>query len=385
MKRIYLFLLLTLSYVGWSQEGSRIIVGAACMEDYVPMTIGKQVGIVANHTSVVDGVHLVDTLISQGVKVKTIFCPEHGFRGKAEAGAHIKDGVDSKTGLPIVSLYGKNKKPTISQLQGIEVMIFDLQDVGCRFYTYISTLHYVMEACVEEGIPLVVLDRPNPNGGYVDGPVLDSSLVSFVGMRPGTPIVYGMTMGEYAMMIDQEHALAKDGYQLKVVTLQNYSHDSVYHLPIAPSPNLQTPQAIALYPSLCWFEGTNISVGRGTQWPFEIIGNPDYPYPTISFKPQAIPGVSDNPPFKGVNCYGLDLRTAKVDNRINLSYLLTMYNNIAKDKFFIKGSNFFDKLAGTKMLRQQLQSGASEEDIRKSWEPGLEEFRAVRQKYLLYQ
>ena len=351
---------------------------------YLPLLKEKRVAVVANHTSLVGKTHLVDTLLAEGIAIEKIFCPEHGFRGQAEAGAAITSGRDEKTGLEVVSLYGSNKKPTPGQMQGVDVVVFDLQDVGCRFYTYISTLHYVMEACAENGCKLIVLDRPNPNGGRIDGPVLDSELVSFVGMRPGTPILYGMTIGEYALMIDQEHAPAKEGYELNIVKLQGWKHGDRYVLPVAPSPNLKTEQAIGLYPSLCWFEGANISVGRGTEYPFEVVGAPDYPYPNITFTPVAIKGVSENPPFKNITCYGLDLREAAIGDSINLKYLIRMYRNTPKEKFFLK-NNFFDKLAGTRKLRQQLESNTSEKEIRASWQDGLEKFKAVRAKFLLYE
>ena len=346
------------------------------------------VAVVANQSSLVGNTHLVDTLIACNVNVKKIFCPEHGFRGNAEAGARVNSSVDEKSGLPIVSLYGKNKKPTPEQMKDIDVVIFDLQDVGCRFYTYISTLHYVMEACAERGIPCIVLDRPNPNCHYVDGPVLDMKYQSFIGMHP-VPIVYGLTIGEYATMINGERWL-KDSLQcdLSVVPMLNYRRDSSYVLPVAPSPNLQTPQSILLYPSLCLFEGTNISVGRGTDTPFEIIGAPQYkttymesqrgdePGKHIAFTPRPIKGVSENPPFNGQTCSGLDLS-------IDLTYLLWMYTHTPRDTFF-KKTNSFEKLAGTDKLRQQIKQGMSEEAIRASWEPELTKYKKKREKYLIY-
>ena len=359
------------------------------------ITGGKRIAVVGNQSSLVGEVHLVDTLLSCGVNIVKIFCPEHGFRGKAEAGARVGDENDAKTGLPIVSLYGKNKKPTPEQMKDIDAVIFDLQDVGCRFYTYISTLHYVMEACAERGIPCIVLDRPNPNCHYVDGPVLDKKYQSFIGMHP-VPIVYGLTIGEYATMINGERWL-KDSLQcdLIVVPMQNYRRDSSYVLPVAPSPNLQTPQSILLYPSLCLFEGTNISVGRGTETPFEVIGNPNYrttymesengeePGKHTSFTPTPIKGVSENPPFKGQFCRGLDLSKVQVPAKFDLTYLLWMYNHTPKDSFF-KQTNSFEKLAGTDQLRKQIKAGMSEEEIRASWEPALSQYKEIRKKYLLY-
>ena len=363
--------------------------GAECMEHYLPELEGKRVALCGNQTSVVGSTHLVDTLLACHVNLVKLFCPEHGFRGQAEAGATIASGKDPQTGLPVVSLYGKNKKPTAEQLQNIDILLFDLQDVGCRFYTYISTLHYVMEAAAENGVKVIVLDRPNPNGFYVDGPVLEPGYKSFVGMHP-VPVVYGMTIGEYAQMINGEKWLA-NGVQcdLTVVPLEGYTHATRYELPVAPSPNLQTSEAVFLYPSLCLFEGTNISVGRGTDKPFEMYGAPQLKVGDYRFTPHAIPGVSENPPFKGQECRGFllhDVAAAELDNpgRLNLSYLLTAYRNCAdKEQFFLK-NNFIDKLAGTDQLRKQIVEGLTEEEIRASWQPDLEHFRKVRAQYLLY-
>ncbi len=364
--------------------------GAECTERYLPLLEGKRVAVCGNQTSVVAKTHLVDMLLSRKVNVVKLFCPEHGFRGQAEAGATIASGKDPLTGLPVVSLYGKNKKPTAEQLQGVDVVLFDLQDVGCRFYTYISTLHYVMEAAAENGVKVIVLDRPNPNGFYVDGPVLEPQYKSFVGMHP-VPIVYGMTIGEYARMINGEKWLA-NGVQcdLTVIKLEGYTHETRYALPVAPSPNLQTAEAIYLYPSLCLFEGTNVSVGRGTDQPFEMYGAPGMQSGDYRFTPRAIPGVSENPPFKGQECRGYLLHDIAADNlnnpgRLNLSYLLTAYRNCVDQSGFFLKNNFFDKLAGTDQLRKQLVVGASEEEIRASWEPDLEKFRHIREQYLLYE
>ena len=364
--------------------------GAECTERYLPLLEGKRVAVCGNQTSVVAKTHLVDTLLSRKVNVVKLFCPEHGFRGQAEAGATIASGKDPLTGLPVVSLYGKNKKPTAEQLQGVDVVLFDLQDVGCRFYTYISTLHYVMEAAAENGVKVIVLDRPNPNGFYVDGPVLEPQYKSFVGMHP-VPIAYGMTIGEYARMINGEKWLA-NGVQcdLTVIKLEGYTHETRYALPVAPSPNLQTTEAIYLYPSLCLFEGTNVSVGRGTDQPFEMYGAPGMQSGDYRFTPRAIPGVSENPPFKGQECRGYLLHDISADNlnnpgRLNLSYLLTAYRNCVDQSSFFLKNNFFDKLAGTDQLRKQLVVGASEEEIRASWEPDLEKFRHIREQYLLYE
>ena len=363
--------------------------GAERMEQYRPQLAGRRVALCGNQTSVVGKTHLVDTLLSRKVNLVKLFCPEHGFRGQAEAGATIASGKDPLTGLPVVSLYGKNKKPTAEQLAGVEVILFDLQDVGCRFYTYISTLHYVMEAAAENGVKVIVLDRPNPNGFYVDGPVLEPQYKSFVGMHP-VPVVYGMTIGEYARMINGEKWLA-NGVQcdLEVVTLDGYTHETRYELPVAPSPNLQNKKAILFYPSLCFFEGTNVSVGRGTDHPFEMYGAPGLLDGDYTFTPHAIPGVSENPPFKDQECRGELLASVCIDwnapGRLNLFFLLNAYHNYPdKANFFLK-NNFFDKLAGTAVLRQKIIAGATEEEIRASWQPALDEFKSLRAKYLLYE
>ncbi len=349
---------------------------------------GMNVAVVANQSSLVEGIHLVDTLLARGVRVTTIFCPEHGFRGTAEAGIRVPDSKDSATGIPIVSLYGDNKKPTPAQLKGIGLVLFDLQDVGCRFYTYVSTLHYVMEACAENDVLLAVLDRPNPNGHYVDGPVLDTAFRSFVGMHP-VPVVYGMTLGEYSQMINGEGWL-KNGTQCRcaVYPMAGYRHDSLFCrsvvLPVPPSPNLRTPQSIALYPSLCLFEGTTVSVGRGTPYPFEAIGIPIDRCSVIDYNARFS--------FAGLKCwatniipnhFGFDLRTANAPSRIDLSYLQTLYQLTRKGQFFLK-NGFFDRLAGTDSLRIQLERGASESEIRASWKPALTQFKELRQHYLLY-
>ena len=348
------------------------------------------VAVVANQTSLVGNTHLVDTLLSQGVRVTKIFCPEHGFRGTVAAGAKVSDSKDPQTGLPIISLYGKNKKPTPEQMKDLDAVVFDLQDVGCRFYTYLSTLHYVMEACAERGIPLIVLDRPNPNGHYIDGPVLDTSKYrSFVGMHP-VPIVYGMTIGEYACMINGEHWLSGGKEcNLTVVPMQGYRRDSVgYELPVPPSPNLRNAHAIALYPSLCLFEGTTVSVGRGTDWPFEVVGTP---HPS-SVEWNATYTLADGQklllfsvtPKGGKLCYGFDLREIQVPSRFDLSYLIMMYNVVANRNLFFLGNNFFEKLAGTGELRKQIMEGISEEEIRATWQPALQQFKTVRSQYLIY-
>ncbi|TXD81745.1 DUF1343 domain-containing protein [Subsaximicrobium wynnwilliamsii] len=368
---------------------SNIVVAANRTEAYLPMLKGKRVGIVANQTSVIfaenkaTGTHLVDSLKQLQVNIKCVFAPEHGFRGEADAGQLITDGVDPKTQLPVISLYGNNKKPTPKQLEGIELMIFDIQDVGARFYTYISTLHYIMEACAEAKIPLLILDRPNPNGYYVDGPILEPQHKSFVGMHP-IPVVHGMTIAEYAQMINGEKWL-KDGLQceLSIIPMKNYNHDKRYSLPIKPSPNLPNDQAINLYPSLCFFEGSNVSVGRGTTKQFQIFGSPylDKSKYEFSFFPSPKPGAS-NPKHDGKLCYGRDLSTHERLEQLDLSFLITAYkNSIDKSLFF---TDFFTKLAGTKTLEAQIKAGKTEQEIKASWEEGLAAFEKTRETYLIY-
>lgn len=389
MRKTVFFLLISIVLCGWSHAQNNVKTGAERVDDYIWLLKGKRVAVCGNQTSMVGNVHLVDTLLKRGVNVVKIFCPEHGFRGNAEAGAHIASGTDPKTGLPIVSLYGKNKKPALEQLADVDFILFDLQDVGCRFYTYISTLHYIMEAAAEKGTPVVVLDRPNPNGYFVDGPVLDLKYKSFVGMH-SVPVVYGMTIGEYAKMINGEGWLAGGIHcNLAVVQLQNYTHNTRYVLPVPPSPNLPNAESIYLYPSLCLFEGTNISVGRGTTLPFQIYGAPMMNGGDYTFTPAPIRGVSENPPHNGKACRGYylkDFATTHLDstNSFNLQYLMTAYRQYTDKEHFFTNANFFDKLAGTDQLRQQIISGKSEKEIRQSWQEDLEKFKSIRKKYLLY-
>lgn len=371
-------------------SSSHIITGADQTELYLPYLKGKRIGMVINQTSVI-GKSLtpsVDSLLKLGIMVKKIYGPEHGFRGNNSDGAVVGNSTDPKTGLPAISLYGKHYKPTPEDLQGIDLMIFDIQDVGARFYTYISTLHYVMEACAENNIELMILDRPNPNGFVVDGPVLDTTYRSFVGMDP-IPVTHGMTIGEYAQMINGEGWLKNHvKCRLKIIKVANYTHQKAYTLPVHPSPNLNSQQSIILYPSLCFFEGTALSVGRGTQFPFQVIGHPllkgKYQF---SFTPVSIPGMSDNPPLKNQTCYGIDLRNyntglIRSSGKLNLSWLLNLYRIFPdKEHFF---TAYFTKLAGSSELRKQIEAGKSEEEIRKSWEPGLTHFKQMRKKYLLY-
>ncbi|MDT0676767.1 exo-beta-N-acetylmuramidase NamZ family protein [Autumnicola musiva] len=365
-----------------------IIVGANRTENYLPLLKNKSVGIIGNQSSLIkkeDGnyTHLVDSLKSSGINIKKVFAPEHGFRGDADAGEAVQDGKDPKTGLPVISLYGNNKKPSAEQLEGIDILIFDLQDVGTRFYTYISSLHYIMEAAAENNIDVLVFDRPNPNGNYIDGPVLEPQHQSFVSMHP-IPVVHGMTMGEYAKMINGEGWL-KNGKKvnLTVTEMENYDHSKPYSLPVKPSPNLPNDQAIKLYPSLCFFEGTNINAGRGTHKQFQVYGSPylDKDIYDFIYTPQSMPGAK-SPKHLGKTCYGEDLSKANVPEKINLEWLIEAYQNTAdKTEFF---NSFFTKLAGTKKLQQQIESGLSAEEIRESWKVGLENFRRTREQYLIY-
>ncbi|MDP2688335.1 MAG: DUF1343 domain-containing protein [Aequorivita sp.] len=383
-----------------SLSDQEIIVGAEQFQLYAEFLKGKNVGLVANQTSLLENenLHLVDFLISKNISVKVVFSPEHGFRGKADAGEYVKDGIDTKTGVPLISLYGDNKKPKLEQLSGakkleediskgvskIDVMVFDLQDVGARFYTYIATLHYVMEACAEARIPMIVLDRPNPNGHYIDGPIMEPENQSFVGMNP-VPVVHGMTIGEYAQMLNGEGWLKnKVRCDLTVIQMQNYTHETPYSLPIKPSPNLPNAQSINLYPSLCFFEGTFINAGRGTDMQFQVFGAPSLPASkyTFEYTPQPNEGAKD-PKFKGQLCHGKDLRNEPRLSKINLEWLIDAYNANGKKKDFF--NSFFVKLAGTDKLQQQIEQGLSAEEIRDSWKDGLASFQKVREKYLIYE
>lgn len=369
-------------------EPAGIKLGAAQLEAYLPALAGTTVGVIVNHTSTVGEQHLVDILLENDIKIQSIFAPEHGFRGTADAGQHLEDGKDPETGLPVVSLYGKNRKPQKNQLEGLDWMIFDIQDVGARFYTYISTMHHAMDVCAEMGIQFMVLDRPNPNGHYVDGPILDPEYKSFVGLDP-IPIVHGMTIGEYAKMVNGEGWLTEGRTcKLTVIPCQNYTHSTPYDLPISPSPNLPNMRSIYLYPSTCFFEGTIASEGRGTDKQFQVYGHPDYPEDVAeyAFTPMPGPG-SKNPKLEGEECYGYDLTNRspeeiRAEGRLNLSYLIDFYNNFPeKNKFFKK---YFDTLAGGTELREQIIAGKSEEEIRAGWQEGLDRYQEIRKKYLLY-
>ncbi|MFB9864679.1 exo-beta-N-acetylmuramidase NamZ family protein [Rufibacter immobilis] len=363
-------------------QQATLLTGAQQTELYLPYLQGKRVGMVVNQTSTIGKTHLVDTLVSRGVKITMIFAPEHGFRGDADAGAHISNSTDAKTGLPILSLYGKNKKPNADQLKDVDVVLFDIQDVGVRFYTYSSTMHYVMEACAEQNKPMLLLDRPNPIGYLIDGPVLKPGFKSFVGMNT-IPISHGLTLGEYAQMINGEKWL-KNGVQaqVKIIPVKGYNHKMFYSLPIKPSPNLPNDQSIKLYPFICLFEGTTVSQGRGTHTPFQIIGAPYYPDKSFSFTPVAIPGMSMEPPYKDQVCYGKDLTKLELKENFTLSYLLDFYQKSGqKEKFF---NNFFKSLAGTDELQKQVMAGMSEKEIRATWKTDLEAYKKMRKQYLLY-
>jgi uncharacterized protein YbbC (DUF1343 family) len=367
---------------------SDLKVGAERMEKYLPYLNGKSVGLLANHSSLVNSTHLVDTLISLNIKVKKVFSPEHGFRGDADAGELIKNNIDGKTGLQLISLYGNNKKPRVLDLKGIDVIVFDLQDVGARFYTYISSMHYMMEACAENNIHFMVLDRPNPNGFYVDGPVLEERFKSFVGMHP-IPVVHGMTVGEYANMINEEGwLLNKIKCKLTVIPVEGYTHTDLYQLPVKPSPNLSTMESIYLYPSLCFFEGTIVSVGRGTDKAFSVIGHPSLKNTNFTYTPMSIPGASKNPPYEGVACNGYDLRNqgklfTSSSPKLQLYWLIKTYQDTPENSLFF--NSFFNSLAGNSVLKQQIINGVEENVIRSGWIDGIEKFKQMRKKYLLYE
>lgn len=366
-------------------EPTSILPGADRPDRYLPLLEGKRVALAVNQTSVLthqDNLHLVDFLLQSGIDVKKVFVPEHGFRGDADAGEHVANQIDAKTGLPLVSLYGASKKPSKEAFADVDVIIFDIQDVGVRFYTFISTLHYLMEACAEQNKPLMILDRPNPNGNYVDGPILKEGYTSFVGMHP-IPVVHGLTVGELAQMINGEGWL-ENGVKapIEIIPIDNWTHDTAYSLPIKPSPNLPNDISIRLYPSLCYFEGTDVSLGRGTHFPFQVYGYPDPKFGDFTFTPVSIEGMSKNPPQQDKKCYGKDLRNEPLDHRFTLSYLLEAYQlSGKKEKFF---NNFFDKLAGSDQLRKDMLAGKNEAEIRAGWQPDLTAYKTLRENYLLY-
>ena len=387
MKRNLVILLLLLS---GEFVSAKVKVGAERMDVLLPLLQDKKVALVVNQTSVVspDRIHLLDTLCAANIRVMKVFAPEHGFRGDIDAGKTVENGVDKATGIPIVSIYGKNKRPTKAQLEDVDVVVFDIQDVGVRFYTYISTMHYVMEACGEYGKKVIVCDRPNPND-YVDGPVLQKELKSFVGMHP-IPIVHGLTVGELASMINSEKWL-KDSSgngiscDLTVIEVQGWSRGEMYHLPIKPSPNLPNDLSIRLYPSLCFFEATNVSVGRGTTFPFQVLGSTNKKYGSFQFTPVSLKGWDTAPLHQNKVCFGLDLRTEESDSSIfTLRYLLDFYQTSGLKGTFFTRPHWFDLLSGNKQLRQQIVAGMDEETIRNSWEPELNEYKILRKKYLIY-
>lgn len=364
-----------------------LVLGAERMDVITRLLKDKQVGLVINQTSILEKQqkHLLDALVEKGIQVKKVFAPEHGFRGTVDAGEEVKDSRDLKTGIPIVSIYGKNKRPTAEQLNGLDVIVFDIQDVGARFYTYISTMHYVMEACAENGVEFIVLDRPNPND-FVDGPIRQKGFESFVGVDP-IPLLHGLTVGELAWMINSEGWLksSPDSCKLHIVKMENWKHGDPYWLPVKPSPNLPNDQSIRLYPSLCFFEATNVSVGRGTYYPFQVIGYPDRKYGDFAFTPVSLPGFDTNPLQKDKECYGIDLREYPFEGGLTLRFFLDFYNKAGNEQaFFFSRPQWFDLLAGTKELRYQIVRGLTEEEIRESWQPELDKYKQMRKKYLLY-
>lgn len=401
MRVKYLLILLILPYYSCISTRTNeityqkpVLPGIYQVADYKAVLDGKTIAVVANQASMIEGKHLIDTLLNLSAStpisfyIKAIFSPEHGFSGTLDAGQSVEDERYEKDKINIVSLYGNKKKPTGEDLEGIDVVVFDLQDVGIRFYTYISTLHYVMEACAENNVELVVLDRPNPHVNYIDGPILEQEFKSFVGMHP-VPVVYGLTIGEYAQMINGEGWLSNGiSCKLNVVKIQNFSRDSYYEFPVKPSPNLPNMEAIYLYPSLCFFEGTEVSAGRGTDFPFQVFGHPGYGDTTFYFTPESKPGASINPKFKRKTCYGKDLRYLPIDslksmNEISLKYLLETYRKVTPNKDFF--NNYFDVLAGTENFRLDIVAGKTEEEIRARWKEGLEKYSPIRKKYLLYE
>ena len=379
--KINFFLIVSLNIVAQNNT----IIGIDKTEEYLPLIIDKNIAIVSNHTSQfikeTKSIHLVDSLLKLNVQVKKVFAPEHGFRGNLDAGEKIINSIDEKTGIPIVSLYGKKRKPSFEDLDEIDVIIFDIQDVGARFYTYLSTMHYVMESCAENNIELIVLDRPNPNGHYIDGPVMTKESMSFVGLHP-VPVVYGMTIGEYAKMINGEKWLRNNlNCKLKVIEITNYDRNKKYKLTFKPSPNLPNQQSINLYPSLCFFEQTPVSVGRGTEKQFQVIGTPYWENFKFNFTPKSMPGAK-YPKHENLTCYGLNLENEEYLSKIDLKWLILAYKNEKnKDNFFKSG---FHRLAGNKLLEEQIKKGLSEKEIRKTWKNGLDNFKLIREKYLIY-
>ena len=383
-KTIGIFIFLFSGVISFGSKTENIKVGAEQAEEYLSLLKDKKIAAVVNHTAQVKNIHLVDFLLENGLEVETIFAPEHGFRGDASAGEVVKDGVDSKTGIPVISLYGEVKKPTSDHLKNIDIVVFDIQDVGCRFYTYISTLKLVLEACAENEVQLLVLDRPNPNGDYVAGPVLEKEFESFVGMLP-IPVVHGCTVGELALMINGEtwHN-AGSNCQLTVVPVKNYTHSTTFKLPVKPSPNLPNYISVRLYPSLCFFEATSISVGRGTEFPFQVLGGLQPDLGNFTFTPKSISGVAINPLHNGQKCFGVDLRNLENIPTFTLSYFLDFYKKFESESEFLTRERWFNLLAGTGDLINQIREGKTETEIMRSWQTGLNEYKTIRKKYLLY-
>lgn len=362
-----------------------IIVGAEQIDKYIDLLKNKRVALVVNQTAMIKKTHLVDTLLSLGIDIKKVFAPEHGFRGDLDPGAHINNEIDEKSGIKIVSIFGKKLKPSAADLSDVDIVIFDIQDVGARFFTFISTMHNVMEACAENDKKILIFDRPNPTGDQVDGPVRKSGFESFVGKHQ-IPIVHGLTVGELALMINGEYWLA-DSLQcdLTVIPCENYNHKMLYSLPIKPSPNLPNDISIRLYPSLCFFEATDFSIGRGTEIPFQVIGYPDSIFGDFTFTPKDIEGMQTNPKQEGKLCYGIDLRNESLETKFTLKYLIEFYNKSEMGKDFFARSDWFNLLAGNSELQQQIIDGMTEDEIKASWKPELEEYKKMRKKYLLYE
>lgn len=390
MKQLILLLVLIVPLAQTSSckvvqnQTSKVIPGSEQSAVYLPLLQGKRVGLVINHTAMVDNKHLLDFLTESKINVVAVFAPEHGYRGEASDGDIIRNGKDEKTGVQVISLYGENRKPTADQMKQTDVIVYDIQDVGCRFYTFLSTLFYVMEACAENNVPLIVLDRPNPNGDYVAGPVLKPEFTSFIGIVP-VPIVHGCTLGEMALMINGEKWHKAPGKcDLQVVKVQNYTHQTPYEPPLRPSPNLPNYQSIRLYPSLCLFESTTLSIGRGTDFPFQVIGGTDPSLGDFRFTPQSVPGVSDNPALKGKTCYGMDLRNLNPVPPFTLKYIIDFYRKFRDEKDFLSSERGFNLRAGSEEVIKGIRDGKPEKDIVNGWMPGLIKYKEIRKKYLLY-